>query len=98
MNRTLMGNAPHTPGPLTARRNVGVALGADSLEWVVGNGSVYTALVGIEEDANLYAAAPDLLKGCKLLLADLIPRDKDAEQFVSVMEARAAIAKALGTK
>lgn len=86
--------AKHTPGPLTASRNVGVALGSESLKYVVGNSSVYTALVGTKEDADLYAASPDLLKACKMLMEDLLPRDKDSERFASVMEARAAIAKA----
>lgn len=39
-----------------------------------------------------------LLETCKALLEDLLPRDKDAAKFASVMAARAAIAKATGNE
>ena len=43
-------------------------------------------------DSQAETIAMNLLKACKMLVEDLLHHDKDAAQFASVMEARAAIA------
>jgi hypothetical protein len=49
-----------------------------------------------EANARLIAAAPDLLKACEVMLADLLEMENIVGVRASVVIGRAAIAKAKG--
>ena len=94
-----------TPGTFRAERKRGTYLGESNpaeTPWVVvGNeGQGWTALVGSEKDAQLYAAARALLEALKELLPHLdnehhISADRIRRQ-AEIDRARAAIALAEG--
>ena len=76
----------HTPGPWRVNPGANEVRGAD---W-----NVIVADVGIDADAHLIAAAPDLLTA----LEAMVRSDSWADADVKMVNARAAIAKAKGKK
>lgn len=94
----------HTPGPLTVRHSPADPEDCTEPIWEIHADRVgYLGQAQTEEDARLWAAAPELLAACEALPTfDLVTPDaadfKDhARDFIRAMRmARAAIAKAKG--
>jgi hypothetical protein len=57
--------ATHTAGPLNVEIRTAGYFPPSELKYVITKGAAYTALVPAKPDAILYAAAPDLLEGCR---------------------------------
>lgn len=87
----------HTPGPWVARPDPNACLADD---WCVGLGdsaaNIDKVAVCSECDANLIAAAPDLLEALQSIVKSLADQDDEGmiEHAQQMIDARAAIAKA----
>ncbi len=83
--------AEHTPGPWRVEKYVS-AVGMYCIVEPHGRSLAFTDIRANEADANLLAAAPDLLEACKRALRDMT--EWDGDELIPLIEA--AIAKAEG--
>lgn len=86
----MSGTVKHTPGPWARHDTDDYA----EIHPVSGRQRSAIALVGRAEDANLIAAAPDMLEA--LHAAEVVLSQEGKEGSLVLMGARAAIAKAEG--
>ncbi len=86
-----MSNAKFTPGPLFLSGQVKECR-IGNFTAIAGEFGPPTAYVATEDDARLYAAAPDLLAACEAALRTLQDWDRDDGECGA--ELRHAIAKA----
>jgi hypothetical protein len=91
-----MNETKHTPGPWTAHDDDGTGtLPCVLSDKVNAGGNFYVAQCNVFEDAQLIAAAPDLMEACKAIAA-LMDGQGRANMPEVAGQARAAIAKATG--
>lgn len=98
----------HTKAPWVARKAYGSEeIFADSVTWMVNGGDLtnketrtYIAECGAhdksEANANLIAAAPDLLESCKEMKNHFVHITQDSESWEIIERAKQAITKAEG--
>lgn len=96
----------HTPGPWHVVKGLGIGRAATIAEVVVGNGQALKVKAyhdldedfDAEADANLIAAAPDLLAALEVVVRDWTAQFERSGHLAPAwcQQARAAIAKATG--
>jgi len=87
----------YTPGPWEASHDIGAnCVATITSGWVVVSIGADPNKFDAKADAQLIAAAPELLEALRAMLAASLPVDKNANGMDAVEKAISAIAKAKG--
>ena len=87
----------HTPGPWEASHDIGAnCVATITSGWVVVPIGADPNKFDAKADAQLIAAAPEMLEALRAMLASGLPNDKDANGIDATQKAIAAINKARG--